>query len=67
VTEHRDSPRYWVGGEWEYDESCDCRTCNDWRDNHCPSCGREWAWNGKTEESRNCAECRYAHIEHDPF
>lgn len=48
-------------------DECDCRECNDWRDNHCPRCGEEWAWNGRSEESRLCAECRYAHIERDPF
>jgi hypothetical protein len=55
------------GGEWEFDTMCDCPQCSDWRDMHCPKCGTEWAWDGRTEQSRVCGECRYAHIERDPF
>jgi hypothetical protein len=27
---------------------------------HCPGCGKEWPWDGRTEQSRYCAECRLA-------
>jgi len=49
---------HWGGGEWAFDDECDCPYCSDWRDMHCPKCGSAWAWDGETEESRLCGSCQ---------
>jgi len=47
-----------VGGEWEYDAGCDCPRCSDYRDARCPKCSAPWDWDGDTESSRICLNCR---------
>ena len=50
--------QHWSGGEWAFDDECDCPYCETWRDNHCPKCKNLWAWDGDSEQSRVCASCR---------
>lgn len=47
-----------IGGEWEYDEACDCPRCSDFRDAHCINCGEPHVWHGRDEADRNCPSCR---------
>lgn len=50
--------QHWSGGEFEYDEDCDCPRCEDWRDAHCGRCGEPHVWHGRDEADRVCPSCR---------
>ncbi len=47
------------GGEWTYDEDCDCPLCTDYRDSHCPKCGAEHVAKMRVPGDEVCFPCRY--------